>query len=240
MLYTTRGIVLHQLRYSETSVIVKIFTEQYGLKSYIFKGVHKRKASVKSSLLQHLNLVELVCEDKDYGGLQHPKELRMEHTYRTLSTDIRKSSIGLFINEMLLHTIRHEEADPELFTFLHDALLWLDNTNGPVADFHLWLCTHLTSHLGFQPQETDGLPKYFNLKEGLFQEHSGILDEFMDEACTKSFHQLLNISCDQLQECSIPHSLRIRTLQQIIIYYKWHIADFGEIQSHLILAEILS
>jgi len=85
MLYTSRGIVLHQLRYSESSVIVKIFTEKYGLKSYIFKGVHKKKASIRSSLLQHLNLVELVCDDKDYGGLQHPKELRLEYPYHTLT-----------------------------------------------------------------------------------------------------------------------------------------------------------
>jgi DNA repair protein RecO (recombination protein O) len=240
MLYTSRGIVLHQIRYSESSVIVKIFTEVYGLKSYIFKGVHKKKASVRSSLLQHLNLVELVCDDKDYGGLQHPKELRLEYPYHSLNSDIRKSSIALFINEILLHAIRHEEADSGLFAFLHDSFVWLDRAEGPVSDFHLWLCIQLTSHLGFEPQETDEAPKYFSLKEGLFREHSGILDEFMDEPCTAAFHRLLNSSLNDLHQCNLTHGLRLQLLQKVITYFNWHIADFGEIQSHKILAEVLS
>lgn len=240
MLYTSRGIVLHQLRYSESSVIVKIFTEQYGLKSYIFKGVHKKKASIRSSLLQHLNLVELVCDDKDYGGLQHPKELRLEYPYHTLTSDIRKSSIALFINEILLHAIRHEEADAELFAFLHHSLIWLDKAEGSVSDFHLWLCIQLTAHLGFEPQETEGQPNYFSLKEGLFKESSGILDEFMDEACTASFHRLLNAPIENSQQCGLTYAIRTKLLQHMITYFSWHIADFGEIQSHKILAEVLS
>jgi DNA repair protein RecO (recombination protein O) len=240
MLYTTRGIVLHQLRYSETSVIVKIFTEQYGLKSYIFKGVHKKKAAVKSSLLQHLNLVELVCEDKDYGGLQHPKELRLEYPYRTLTSDIRKSSIGLFVNEMLLHAIRHEEVDAAMFGFLRDALIWLDRAEGPVVDFHLWLCIHLTHYFGFQPQESVGNPSFFDLEEGLFRASGGGVEGYMDAACTKAFHHLLNTPLEELSLRVLPHALRTQLLQQIINYYRWHIPDFGEIQSHRILAEVLS
>jgi len=239
MLYTTRGIILQQIRYSESSVIAKIFTEKFGLKSYIFKGVHKKKASVKSSLLQHLNLVELVCDDKDYGGLQHPKELRLEYPYHTLSTDILKSSIGLFINEMVLHAVRHEEPDQAMFGFMRDSLIWFDTTNEPVPDFHLWLCIHLTEYLGLKPQKSDGIPTYFNLSEGIFQESGSASDELMDKASTAGFYALLHTALEYLPQFSLPYAVRKHLLLHIINYYTWHIPDFGEIQSHKILSEVL-
>lgn len=240
MLYTTRGIVLQQIRYSESSVIVKVLTEQFGLKSYIIKGVHKKRASVKSSLLQHLNLIELVCDNKNYGGLQHPKEIRLEYPYHTLPADILKSSMGLFINEMLLHAIRHEEPDPALFQFLRNALIRLDSLEKPAPDFHLWLCIRLTQHLGFQPQETTEDPRYFNLREGLFCPQEGPEGECMDAACTKGFHTLLNCSPEALEQFTLPYALRLQLLQHLINYYRWHIPDFGEILSHRILSEVLS
>lgn len=240
MLYTTRGIVLHQIRYSESSVIVKIYTEAYGLKTYIFKGVHSKRAKVRSSLLQHLNLVELVSEDKDYGGLSHPKELRLEHPYRSLTTDMKKSSIALFINDVLLHSIRQEEADPELFSFLHNALVFLDETRGPVSCFHLWFCAQLTRHLGFAPQETNGNPRYLNMREGIFQEHQGAQEEFMDEHCSLALHRLLGMDAADLELLNIPYEVRTRLIRNLLYYYMWHISDFGEVKSHLILAEILS
>lgn len=54
---STKGIVLHYYKYSESSVIVKIFTEESGLQTYVLKGVRNKKSKNKVNLLQALNLV---------------------------------------------------------------------------------------------------------------------------------------------------------------------------------------
>ncbi len=239
MMYTTRGIVLQQIRYAESSLIVKIYTEQFGLKSYIVKGVHKKRPGTPASLLQHLNLVELVCESKEYGGLQHPKEIRLEHPYQRLSADIIRSSIALFLNEILIHAIRQEEADSELFEFLHHALIRLDSRDDGLAHFHIWVIIRLMHLLGIQPQKTDEAPVFLNLREGWFQSHQG-LDETLDSSSTKAFLQLMRAEEEELGSVSIPQAVRTCLLNGIVKYYQWHIPGFGEIHSHKILAEVLA
>ena len=39
----TKGIVLSSVKYSESSIICKVYTAKLGLQSYIVNGVRKRK-----------------------------------------------------------------------------------------------------------------------------------------------------------------------------------------------------
>ena len=64
MVIKTRGIVLRTVKYSETSVIVDIFTEHFGLRSYIISGVRTSKSKVAAGLLQVMSLVEIVAYEK--------------------------------------------------------------------------------------------------------------------------------------------------------------------------------
>jgi valyl-tRNA synthetase len=50
MLLSTPGLVLHTTPYSESSVVVKVFTRQLGVRSYIIKGVRGRGGRVKRKL----------------------------------------------------------------------------------------------------------------------------------------------------------------------------------------------
>ena len=59
MLEKTRGIYLHHINYSETSIIARIYTEKFGIQSYLIQGVRKRKASFSKSLFQSLFLLDM-------------------------------------------------------------------------------------------------------------------------------------------------------------------------------------
>ena len=65
MTESTNGICLHHYKYSESSVIVKIFTEKFGLKSYIMKGVRSKKSKNKLNILHSLNIVDLEVSNND-------------------------------------------------------------------------------------------------------------------------------------------------------------------------------
>jgi DNA repair protein RecO (recombination protein O) len=240
MLHTTRGIVFHFIKYSESSAIVKIYTEQFGLKSYMFRGVFKSRARVKANMLQQLNLVELVADNRDYKGLQNPKELRIEYLYKTLPYDIKKSTVSLFITEILYRAIKYEEPDTALFNFIRNSLIWFDETNKDAINFHLWFCLQLTRYLGFFPAQEKNGQTIFNLEEGVFQSDIPIQQLIIEPPLSKYFQELLKCRIEDLPNLIIPHKSRTGLIEHIIDYYKLHIHDMGEIRSHKVLAEVLS
>jgi DNA repair protein RecO (recombination protein O) len=170
MLHKTRGIVLHTVKYSETSLIVKVYTEAFGIQSYMVKGARNPKSKLRPILFQPLTLLELVAYHKERNTLQSIKEIRLAHPYQSMPFDIRKSSIALFLNEVVYRSVGEEESNPALFEFLWSSFLLLDAVEEPFMHFHLLFTIKLTKYLGFHPRNTRTDEHcFFNLSEGTFQ-----------------------------------------------------------------------
>ena len=99
--HKTKGIIFHTIKYGESGLVVKIYTESYGLQSFIINSVGSKKGKIKSSIFQPLNLVEVVINLKENRSLQRIKEIRIQPVFQTILDDIAKSSIVLFLNEIL-------------------------------------------------------------------------------------------------------------------------------------------
>jgi DNA repair protein RecO (recombination protein O) len=240
MQYKTRGIILHILKYGDSGLIGKIYTEQFGIKTYMIRGSHKPGAKVRASSLQHLNLVEFVASGHEHRGMQSIRELRIEYPFRTLPADIHKSSACLFVNEMIYRSLRHEEQDQALFAFIRNSLIWLDETVGNTANFHLWFCLKLTGFLGFCPGAYNAASKAFSIAEGVFR-NAGVSGEpYIEQPHLKHFADILHCQIEDLCGLQIPRKIRLELLDLIILYYRFHIQDFGEIRSHKVLAEVYS
>jgi len=151
MLQKTRGLVLNYLRYRETSIIVKIYTEEFGVQTYIENGVRSSKGKNKIALFQPLTLLDLVVYFKDSAGIQRISEIKVNHPYSTIPFDITKSTIALFITEVLSKTLKEEAGNPRLFQFLRESLIWLDQATEGYENFHLWFLLRLSFYLGFEP-----------------------------------------------------------------------------------------
>ena len=113
MLHKTSGIILHTVKYSETSLIVKIYTRDFGLQSYMVTGVRSKKSKNKASLFQPLALVELEVSNTNKGSLQRISEINILHPYSDIPYNIVKSSIAIFLNEILYKAIKEEHADED-------------------------------------------------------------------------------------------------------------------------------
>ena len=98
MLHKTRGIVFSYTEYRETSLIVKIYTELFGIQSYIVNGVRKKNAKLNVGWFQPLTLVELVVYHKERHGLQRISEIRPMPALRDIPFYVIKSAIVLFLN----------------------------------------------------------------------------------------------------------------------------------------------
>lgn len=241
MLHKTRGIVLKTTLYSESSVVVQIFTEQFGIQSYMINGVKKPKAKIRMNMLQPLHLLEMVVYHKPNAGIQRVAELRPAPVFRSIPYDIIKSTIVQFLNEVLYKSIRQQTTDGYLFDFIFSALCWFDETEEMNVNFHLAFLLKLSRFLGFAPStETQGGRRYFDLQEGAFRSSIPVHAYFLDEQDASLFIALFTLSFEKIKELNMENSTRRSILDKILVYYTLHTASFGDIRSHQVLEDVLA
>jgi DNA repair protein RecO (recombination protein O) len=241
MLHKTRGIVFKTTDYGESSVIVQIFTEKFGLQSYIINGVKKPRAKISRNMLQPLHLLDLVVYHKGTGSVQRVAELKNSPVLQSIPYDVIKSSIALFLNEVLYKAVKQQSPDDPLFDFIFNAIEWLDNQDNALANFHLLFLIRLSRYLGFYPDSSfTGTPEYFDMKNGVFSKYRPESLSYLSPPHTQNFYSLLKAGFDQLENIKISNDERRYLISKMLEYYAMHIESFGNIKSHEILEEVLS
>jgi DNA repair protein RecO (recombination protein O) len=231
----TKAIVLSSLKYQEKSLIVKCFTESDGLKSYFVPSAYSsKKANQKIAYFQPLTLLEIEAIHKNKGTLEHFKEIRLAHSYYTINTDIVKSTLVIFLSEILHHAIKEEEKNQNLFSFLETALLWLD-THDEVTNFHLILMTEVTKYLGFYPDDSEIDFPFFDTKEGYFTPFQNT--HTLSDHETHLLKRLLQLKFDSDQK--VFAGLERQLLLKILLdYYTLHLEGFKKPKSLEVLKEV--
>lgn len=155
MLVKTRGIVLGYIRYGETSIIVRIYTEDFGTQSYIVNGARTKKSN-KIGLYQPLNFLELVVYSSNKsGGLHRISESHSLVPFFHIPTDFTKTTIALFLAEILDNVLRQESPHDNLFEFLLSSFSVFDLQTVQPENFHLRFLLKLCRFLGFEPASSD-------------------------------------------------------------------------------------
>ena len=135
MIIKTKGIVLSYIKYGETSIICKIFTETSSIQTFIINGVRKSK-SKNIALYQPLNILDLVIYHKESSGIQRIKEAKLDVIYKSLHLDIKKISICYYISEFLSKILKSSEINEYQFNFIQDSLIVFDNIEYCMIDFN--------------------------------------------------------------------------------------------------------
>jgi DNA repair protein RecO (recombination protein O) len=236
MLHTTPGIVLHSFKYSDTSLIARILTRDIGLQSYLVPGVRKSKSRIKANLFQPLSLVELVVNHQDRSGLQRMKEIRTLHPTGNIATDIRKSSIAMFLSEMMLGAFKHQDPQNQAFEFILNAILRLEILEENLSAFHIIFLLQLSKYLGFAPANDYTENKcYFNMREGIYQHDQDIAGLSMGLEESRCFYQLSQSNMSGPLEVKIPAGLRKNLLLKTVDFYRLHLEGFKEVKSLAVL-----
>ncbi|SHG53885.1 DNA repair protein RecO [Flagellimonas flava] len=234
MQVTTKAIVLSSLKYGDTSLIVKAFTESDGIKSYLLKGVlSSKKGKLKAAYFLPLMQLEIVATHKNKGTLEGIREAKVAVPYKSLHTDIVKNSIVLFLAEMLGNSIQEQEQDQGLFNYLEYALHWLDE-HAPPPNFHLLFLLNLSKYLGFYPDTSFSHAPYFDLLEGSFNQNPS-LNPLIQGKEIVQFRKLLGINFDALQTIQMSKLLRQELLKKVILYFELHLHGFRKPRSLAVL-----
>lgn len=237
MLVKTKAIVISSLKFQEKSLIVKCFTLSSGLKSYFVRDAFSsKKASQKIAYFQPFSILEIEAVHKNKGTLENFKEIKTAVPFQSIHTDIVKSTMVLFLSEMLHYSIQEEEKNEQLFLFLETALTWLDH-HDEISNFHLILLLEITKYLGFYPDLSENNLPFFEMNEGVFSLFQ--TGNMLSEHETNLFKKLMDLKFDNDQK--VFHVLERQILLKILIdYYSLHLEGFKKPKSLEILKEVFS
>ncbi|WP_343488210.1 DNA repair protein RecO [Allomuricauda sp. d1] len=230
MQVTTKAIVFSSLKYGDTSLIVKAFTESDGLKSYLLKGIlSSKRGKLKTAYFQPLMQLELIANHKNKGTLETIREAKPIHPYKTLHTDILKNSMVLFLAEMLSNSVQEQGSDTGLFHYLQYALDWLDHSD-PEPNFHILFLLNLTKYLGFYPDNEYKNASYFDLQEGMFI-NAPSLNPILEGKTLENFKHFLGINFDVLKTVHMTRKDRQELLAKVVLYFGLHLHGFRKPKS---------
>ncbi|MHA7829690.1 MAG: DNA repair protein RecO [Flagellimonas sp.] len=239
MQITTKAIVLSSIKYGDTSLIVKAFTQSDGIKSYLLKGVlSSKKAKVRPAYFLPLMQLEIVANHKNKGTLESIRDVKVSVPYQSMHTDVVKNSVVLFLAEILGSSIQEQERDEGLFNYLEYTFQWMD-ANKLSPNFHILFLLNLTKYLGFYPDTSHQNSPFFDLLEGSFYKTPSLNPLIQDENL-ENFKKFLGTNFEALQGIQLTKSNRRELLKTVIQYFRLHVHGFREPKSLAVLNAVFT
>lgn len=239
MLQKFKGIVLHCVKYNDTSNIIEIFTEQQGKMSFLVPIQRGKKSGVKSVLFQPLALVDFVAEVRTRAALHKIKEVKPLYIFSSLPYNPYKSAIGIFLAEFLTRALREEGENEPLFAYLYHSVVWLDNSESGFTNFHLVFLMRLSRFLGLYPNiEHWREGAYFDLMNACFTLRQPTHGAFLMPIEAARIVKLMRMNYETMHLFTMNRLERNRCLEVIQIYYQLHLPDFPELKSLQVLREL--
>ncbi|MDR1257781.1 MAG: DNA repair protein RecO [Tannerellaceae bacterium] len=236
MLIKTNGIVLHTIPYSDTRIIAHLYTEAAGRLSCIATRTSGRRNTLSAAVFMPLSVIEAVIDDRPGRDLARLRDARIVCPLPGLLADVVKSSLALFLAEVLFRMLREEGADAGLFAFLTHSIRLLDGVEEGVANFHLVFLLRLLDHLGIYPNaDSYSEGAWFDMQNGVFVSRPPLHRHFLDTDESRIFASLLRISYGNMSLYSFSRADRALILRKIISYYRLHIPGAPDIISLPIL-----
>ncbi|MBI5859074.1 MAG: DNA repair protein RecO [Sphingobacteriales bacterium] len=243
-LYKTKGVVLRTVKYGETSLVVTMFTELFGVQSYLINGVRTstKKGTGKANVFQPAAILDLVVYHNELKHLNRIKEFKWAILYQHIFSNVPKNAVALFMVELLTKCLKQPESNPELFHFAEDCFSHLDKSGGAIAaNLPLFFALHLPFHFGFRITDNFSEQNIFlDLQEGIFVSKQPGHPHFLDDKQAAVTSQLLKVmQPKELEDIKLNHDFRRHLLQRYEDYYRLHIQDFGTMKSLPVLREVL-
>ncbi len=219
MLCKTQAIVLKSIKYGESGLVAQVYTEDFGRQSFLIHSVRKRRSKFHYALFEPLSLLDLDIYYKENRDLHSLKEAKLSITFHHIPFDIKKSTIAIFISEVLYRSLREVESNKPLFNFLFHAIQILDMAEEGIEYFHLIFLIQLSKFLGIYPKNNAELIDIKPLK-------------------ASQLRNIFDYSLQDIGRIKMEHTLRNDLLNNLINYYQDHLEGMGEIKSLQVLREV--
>lgn len=244
MLHHTKGIIIRSVNYGETSLVLSIFTELFGLQQYIVNGVRtsKRSSGFSAAQMQVGNMLDMVVYQNQRNTLQRIKECKQYIHYSSLFGDVTKNAVMLFMIEVLQKALKQPDPQPELFYFIEDMIRGLDTASpSQTANIPLFFMLHLSHFFGFRMMDNYSEEmSMLDLHEGQFISSAPMHQMVLVPPLSGHVSQLLRVmQIEELDQVRLNRQLRTELLDACIDYYSLHINPFGPLRSLPVIRTLL-
>lgn len=234
---------MRAVKYGDTSLIVSMYTELFGIQSYIVSGVRtEKKGGTRAGMFQPAAILDMVVYHQDQKNLHRIKEFKWGYVYREVYAGVVKNTLVIYMMELLQKCLKQPESNPDLYAFVESSLLRLDAADdGTAANYALHFTLALAAHLGFRigGQYSAATP-VLNLQEGVYEAeqpgHLHVLDGYLAEATSLLMDAE---TVDDLRAIRLNRELRRSLLEGYQTFYALHVPDFGKLRSLPVLQDIL-
>ena len=237
--YKGRGIVLNSLKYGDSSLVVHLLTDVYGRQSYMVHGSKSRtKRGSKSAIFQPLFALEFEGVSPTRGEMHRFSEVHAGVTLERTPFDVRRSTIALFIAEVLYRLVGERESNAELFDYAWGSLIALDTIEEGVANFHLWFLANLSRLLGFYSHGVWQKGAWLDIVEGEFSNFKPAHSLVLDPSHAEILRHLTECGVEHLGEVGLNRTQRVEFLSEMMKYYAYHLDAIKSVKSIEILREV--
>lgn len=215
MIVKTEGISINYIRYRDTSIIARVFTRHYGLQSLVVNGIRSKNSRKNPGFFEPFSVLELVLYWNKQKDIHRISEFRPKHALPRIRSDLRKSTMTLFLSEVLSKILLSEKHENTLlYEFLEASVVAFDEAPIHFENFHIQFLLKLSAFLGF------GFD-YSLMRDQVVSGHAMEIDHFLESLSNEDFFT------------EIPSNGRIRseTLDIIIQFYQHHIGQLMDIKS---------
>lgn len=235
-----QGFVLQSIRYGETSLIVRIYTLNNGLQSYMVKGVRGKASRNRIAFFQPMTFLRFVQSGKPRpGGLTYLKDPELLYSYQSVPMVMKKGAILMYLSELLSHTLTQQERNDDLYQFVYQSMVWLDLVESGYANFPLYFTLELSRFLGFYPQSNYREQAFFDMMEGQFVTVMPPHPYSLGQEESRMLSLLLNRGIEDLSSVGMTGLQRNALLDGIITFMRLHAPVLKGLQSHEVLKEVL-
>lgn len=232
---------MRTVRYTDSRVIVSLFTEHYGMISAAVRLSRGGKSGARSALWQILNIIEVELDYRASAELQKLGEVSISSPWHELPYHPYKASISMFLGDFLYHSLKGEGENRALFSFLNNSLCWLDGAEADYSNFHLFLMLRMTRFVGILPSmEGYARNKVYDLRGACFSSVLPSHGQYIDASEAVLIPVLLEMNYSQMHRLRLSRNERWHMLDVLLKYYRLHMPGFGELQSLDILRELFS
>lgn len=239
MLVKTRAIVLHSIKFGDSSIIVDMFTESNGRVSFLIHIGTGKRSKFKKQLFQSLAILEIECDIRQSSRLQHIKDVRFLYSFASIPFDAYKLSISFFVAEFLFYALKEEQKNTPLFEYIVFSVKWLDQSEHNFSNFHLVFLMRLSRFLGFFPNlDGSGHNCWFDLRNGCFSETAPLHNEVLIPDEANKIIVIMRMNYETMHLYTMSRKERDRCIEVMLHYYRLHLPVFPDLKSFDVLKEL--
>jgi DNA repair protein RecO (recombination protein O) len=241
MLEKTKGIILHQIKYTDTGIVALMYTRKFGRQSFLIKGMRNKKAGKHNILFQPMFILELEMHYKPSREMQNLKEFSVSFTPFDIYSNIKKSCVAIFLGEVLTSVLREESLHEELFDYIEESIIYFENCKEGFSNFHISFLAGLSSYLGFEPGPRSGEDdQFFDMTNGVFVPIPLVNCNYANKEVSAIMARFFVSSYDNAAEIKLTGVLRNEVLETLVKYYSLHLPGLKKIKSLEVLKEVFS